>query len=311
MGQREGRLRGHRRAQPHRLGPDLERATSRRAASWSPRRSSSSSTCSSPSRPEPPPHPLRTLRRSQRRRGSSTAATTRPPPTPTRGRAAAFVVPSGRHDFTQTARIGRRDGTMGATRRGSMVLPSDDHVILRQWLATRGVTRASWPASSSRATSTPCSPSPGPSRLSRWIPVGGRGPGDRTREPDVARAGDLGTAACELGWPPCSSRCARRWPAGVRRRRTRASASPGATSCSRPVGAARPRPPVRADGVGQVRSHHLRLRGGRRPRGRSSVRMICAPARRMPVRLSIITRSRSIQPRCAAASICEYSPEIW
>ena len=39
--------------------------------------------------------------------------------------------------------------------------------------------------------------------------------------------------------------------------------------------------------------------------------MIWAPARLMCSRDSSMTRSRSIQPRSAAASIWEYSPEIW
>ena len=39
--------------------------------------------------------------------------------------------------------------------------------------------------------------------------------------------------------------------------------------------------------------------------------MFRAPARRMPVSDSRMARSRSIQPYSAAASIIEYSPEIW
>ena len=41
------------------------------------------------------------------------------------------------------------------------------------------------------------------------------------------------------------------------------------------------------------------------------VRMFCAPARLIPVSDSKIAWSRSIQPFSAAASIIEYSPEIW
>ena len=39
--------------------------------------------------------------------------------------------------------------------------------------------------------------------------------------------------------------------------------------------------------------------------------MIWAPARRIEVSVSRITRSRSIQPFAAAASTIAYSPETW
>ena len=39
--------------------------------------------------------------------------------------------------------------------------------------------------------------------------------------------------------------------------------------------------------------------------------MICAPARRIAVSVSSITRSRSSQPFAAAASTIAYSPETW
>src|SRR5690606_29979064 len=41
------------------------------------------------------------------------------------------------------------------------------------------------------------------------------------------------------------------------------------------------------------------------------VRTMSAPALRIPVRVSRIARSRSIQPFAAAASIIAYSPETW
>src|SRR3954470_2453501 len=41
------------------------------------------------------------------------------------------------------------------------------------------------------------------------------------------------------------------------------------------------------------------------------VRTISAPARRIPVSVSRMARSRSIQPFAAAASTIAYSPETW
>src|SRR4051794_1408023 len=59
------------------------------------------------------------------------------------------------------------------------------------------------------------------------------------------------------------------------------------------------------------------LRFGRHRRSHSAtsaaqyVRMIEAPARRIEVRVSSTVRSRSIQPRAAAASTMAYSPDTW
>ena len=82
-----------------------------------------------------------------------------------------------------------------------MVLPSDDHVILRQWLATRGVDASELAGIlvtgdlDALLAVAGSAPSGSPPRTGRRWPRRGR---SRARTPMWPELGDLGTAACEL-----------------------------------------------------------------------------------------------------------------
>ena len=176
--------------------------------------------------------------------------------------------------------------SLGRPERTSMVLPSDDHVALRQWLATRGVEaqRAGRHPRDGRPR-PPAGASPGRTvGWSRGGPAGGgRGTGDRAgpaewpeRTTWVAAAGRRTQARAGLRGPGAG----RPAPAS-RQRRTRGSGCAGATSCSRPRSCSgtcgpctsgwprRRRASPRRDRPACPARAPRRLRAGRRPRGRS------------------------------------------